>query len=94
MTDASIAEIYALAAAALTQPNQPAHRDQARFHVHAFPFIPTDATMGRYSTKYPQWRTFWDNLREGYDAFERDRQPPHVQVVDKKYLVTAASSDR
>ena len=29
-----------------TQPNQPAHRDQARFHVHAFPFIPTDAYMG------------------------------------------------
>ena len=93
MTDASIAEIYALAAGALTQPNQPVQMGQARFHVHAFPFIPTNAAMAHYSTKYPQWRTFWDNLREGYDAFERDRQPPRVQVVDKKYLVTAASGD-
>ena len=93
MTDASIAEIYALAAGALTQPNQPAHRGEACFQVHAFPFIPTDAAMARYSTKYPQWRTFWANLREGYDAFERDRQPPHIDVVNKKYVVKAASGD-
>lgn len=93
MTDASIAEIYALAAGALTQPNQPAHRGEACFQVHAFPFIPTDAAMARYSTKYPQWRTFWANLREGYDAFERDRQPPRVNVVNKKYVVKAASGD-
>jgi len=92
MTDASIAEIYALAAGYLTQPTQPTGTGKASFQVHAFPFVPTDAAMAYHSAKHPQWRSFWENLREGYDAFEQDRQPPRVHVLHKQYVVTALST--
>ena len=77
MTDAQIEEIYALI--------REAYRGGQRFfQVHAFPFRMTDANMQRYEGH--RWYDFWRNLKEGYDLFERDRIPPAIGVLDKRYV--------
>ena len=32
---------------------------------------------------------FWTNLKTGWDWFERERIPPNVTVVDKRYAFGA-----
>jgi murein L,D-transpeptidase YafK len=32
-----------------------------------------------------EWFDFWTQLREGYDAFERNKVPPEVTVRDGRY---------
>jgi len=77
MTDAQIEEIYALI--------REAYRGGQRyFQVHAFPFRMSDANMQRYEGH--RWYGFWHNLKEGYDLFERDRIPPGIGVLDKRYV--------
>jgi murein L,D-transpeptidase YafK len=77
MTDNYIEEIYALADAAL-------RNGQPSFQVHAFPFRLTDATLARH--KASQWFSFWQNLQEGYDYFEKHKTPPKVTVNKKRYV--------
>jgi murein L,D-transpeptidase YafK len=36
--------------------------------------------------KSSEWYSFWTNLKEGYDHFERDRVPPLVGTRDRKYV--------
>ena len=76
MTDAKIEEIYTLCAAA---------RDhgQARFRVHLLPFRMTEARMAKAAGS--PWETFWKNLKEGYDEFEKTRVPPATSVRDGRY---------
>ena len=38
-----------------------------------------------------EWRAFWQNLMEGYDSFEKSKQPPDVLVQDKKYVFDEAT---
>ncbi len=78
MTDALIEEIYALA-------REQYSNGQESFPVHAYPFRMTEANMARY--KGHQWYSFWQSLKEGYDAFETTRQVPTVTVCEKKYHV-------
>ena len=77
MTDAGIEEIYALADAAFRQ-------GQPLFRVHLFPFRMTEDTIQEYQDS--NWYPFWQNLKEGYEFFERVGQPPNVEVQNKRYV--------
>jgi murein L,D-transpeptidase YafK len=80
MTDSGIEEIYLMAESALAG-------GQPFFRVHAFPFRLTDANLARHAGS--PWSGFWQNLREGYDIFERERVPPEVAVKDGDYVFAA-----
>ena len=36
--------------------------------------------------KESEWIEFWNNLKEGYDFFEKNKIPPNVEVANKKYI--------
>lgn len=75
--DDAIEEVYTLLEASL-------HAGQRRVDVHVFPFrLGPDA---RERIDASPWRDFWENLGEGYAAFERDGVPPRVSVVGKRYV--------
>lgn len=76
MTDEKIEEIYTLCSAA-HQGGQPF------FRVHIFPFRMTEEAM-KASSDSPH-AAFWKNLKEGYDAFEKNHIPPDVSVADGVY---------
>ncbi|MES2474432.1 MAG: murein L,D-transpeptidase family protein [Verrucomicrobiota bacterium] len=78
MTDAKIEEIYTLCDAAL-------HGGQAYFRVHLFPFRMTADRMAQISNTDANF-AFWQNLQQGYDAFEKSKIPPDVSVLDKRYI--------
>lgn len=80
MTDLVIEEIHTLVDAAL-------RNDQESFPVHIFPFRMTPANLARHESS--EWFSFWSNLKEGYDLFERDRRPPAVQVREGRYVFGA-----
>lgn len=77
MTDEIIADIFALARESFSGGQQ-------AFQVQAFPFRMTDENMARHVDH--KWYSFWQNLKEGYDAFERDRLPPKVTVCGRRYV--------
>ncbi len=81
MTDGVVEEIYILAREAIAG-------GQESFQVQAYPFRMTTANMAKH--KDDQWSGFWQNLKEGYDYFEITRQPPKVDVCDKRYLINAS----
>ncbi|MRX26902.1 2-dehydro-3-deoxyphosphooctonate aldolase [Kangiella sp. HZ709] len=77
MTDPLIEEIYILADAAL-------NKGQPFFRVHAFPFRMSQENMKRY--KNNQWFSFWENLKEGYDYFEKNKFPPNTENNQGSYI--------
>lgn len=77
MTDANIAEIYALAREAF-------NAGQRSFQVQAYPFRMTAENMAKYRSN-PNM-PFWKNLKEGSDHFEVTRLEPKVAVCGKKYV--------
>ena len=81
MTDPVIAEVYQLTSAAL-------QKGQAHIPVHVFPFRMTDANLDKYRTC--EWYQFWQNLKEGYDTFERTHRPPRISVCDNRYIIQEA----
>jgi len=82
MTDARIEEIFALVDASL-------RNGQPFFRVHIFPFRMTDKNMQKY--KHSKWYKFWENLKKGYDFFEKKgHNPPSVKVKDKQYVFEAS----
>lgn len=81
MTDAVNAELYDLVSAAF----------RAGVHhvpVHVFPFRMTESAMTAHAGG--AWRAFWDDLKLGYDSFERTRLPPHISVCGKRYRIEDA----
>lgn len=76
MTDTIIEEIWRVAEAALKE-------GQEQIPVHVFPFRMSDSNMERH--KNSEWKDFWANLKEGYDAFERTNYPPKVSVCERRY---------
>jgi murein L,D-transpeptidase YafK len=78
MTNAVMAEIFALTEAAL-------RAGQPRVDVHVFPFRMTEANLAAQSGS--PWLDFWRNLKEGYDAFEDTRLPPRIGICDRRYVV-------
>ncbi len=81
MTDAYMAEIYALSEAALKG-------GQPFFRVHIFPFVLTEDRLE--NDKNHQWHAFWKNLKTGYDYFEQHKRPPDVQVDNGHYVFSAS----
>ncbi|HWB05389.1 MAG TPA: murein L,D-transpeptidase family protein [Verrucomicrobiales bacterium] len=77
MTDPQIELIYLIVEAAL-------RGKQDEFQVHIFPFRMTAERLAK--EKSSEWYSFWTNLKEGYDHFERDRVPPLVGTRDRKYV--------
>ena len=76
MTDTIIEEIWRVTEAALKE-------GQDHIPVHAFPFRMTEQNLALADDS--EWKDFWLNLKEGYDAFERTRYPPKVSVCEKRY---------
>ncbi len=77
MTDAYIDEIYALGVAALSA-------GQPFFRVHAFPFKLEGERLSKHTSN--DWYSFWLNLKEGYDYFNKHKKPPNVEVSSGRYV--------
>ncbi len=77
MGDENIEEIYTLMEAAL-------RGGQKNIDVHVFPFR-FDST--KIDWQHSQWRTFWNDLKTGFDAFNQTRKTPIVTVVNKRYRI-------
>jgi len=80
ITDESIEDVYLLTEASITNGHN--------VPVHAFPFRMTARNMERHNAS--QWTPFWENLKEGYDAFELTKTPPQISVSsghqNRKYV--------
>ena len=76
MTDEKIEEIFTLCAAAHGH-------GQRAFRVDIFPFRMTAGRMAKAAGS--PWESFWKNLQQGYDAFEKTHLPPAVSVRDGRY---------
>ena len=78
LSDRDIEEVYALVDAGLRY-------GQSGVPVHIFPFKMTDENMKRYQGHF--WKGFWENLKVGYDLFEKEGfRPPQAIVQNKKYV--------
>jgi murein L,D-transpeptidase YafK len=65
---------------------------QCPFKVHIFPAVMRGSQWEEFAreetAKNPVLGPFWDELRAGYDAFEKSHQVPDVTVLaDGKYVV-------
>ncbi|MGE8107065.1 hypothetical protein ACQKP1_25605 [Allorhizobium sp. NPDC080224] len=80
VTDQGVGEIYALVQKALAG-------GQERFQVQAYPFRMTAENMAghRDDANFP----FWQNLKEGYDAFELAKRQPKVSACGRRYVFNA-----
>lgn len=81
--DPSIEEIYLLADASLKG-------GQREIPVHAFPFRMTPRNMDRHAGS--GWKFFWENLKQGYDAFETTKIPPQPRHENYKYVFKTPDS--
>ena len=77
MTDARIDEIYAVIESAL-------ERGQREIDIAIYPFELTE--MALQSEAASPWLGFWQNLKEGFDLFEREGVPPRVAACDGRYV--------
>jgi len=85
MTDENVSEIYAFAREALRGGRQ------GKFLVAAYPFRMTPENMARHADH--EHFAYWQMLKEGYDHFELTRQPPKVDVCEKRYVFNQQSED-
>jgi murein L,D-transpeptidase YafK len=70
LTDPAIEEIYLLTEASIAGGHN--------VPVHIFPFRMTPRNMARHTDS--KWLPFWQNLKEGYDAFELTQIPPEISL--------------
>jgi hypothetical protein len=70
MTDERVEELWTMASAV--------HHGEERVHVHIFPA--RDLAGLLREPGHEDQRAFWENLKEGYDLFERTRRLPHVDA--------------
>lgn len=77
MTDAGIAEIYALARETFKGGN-------SSFQLQIFPFRMTTTNMARHATS--PHLDFWKDIKEGHDYFELTKTPPVWDVCEKQYI--------
>lgn len=85
MTDEGISEIYAFARDALR------YGLQDQFQVQAFPFRMTPENMARFADH--EYFDYWTMLKQGYDHFELTKQPPKVDVCEKRYVFNMQAED-
>jgi len=81
MTNPVSAELYDLVVGAF-------RGGQQHIPVHVFPFRMTDANLAAEGDG--RWQGFWDDLKTGYDSFERTHLPPHVSVCARRYQIRDA----
>ena len=77
MTDGGIEDIFTLMDAAFKN-GQPFVR------VHVFPFPMSKKNISRKSNR--GHTAFWNNLKEGWDMFYKNKRPPNVEVQNKRYV--------
>src|SRR5262249_25095691 len=80
MTDRAMDEIYELADQALGN-------GQDAIQVQIFPFRMQEGSMVAHAQS--KWLEFWQNLKQGYDAFEEAHVPPSISACAGKYVVTS-----
>jgi murein L,D-transpeptidase YafK len=80
MTDAGIAEIFALARETFKGGNQ-------SFQLQIFPFKMTPAKLALQASN--QHLGFWKDIKEGYDLFELTKTPPVWDVCERQYIFNA-----
>lgn len=80
LTDAGVAEIYAVAREALKG-------GQTAFQVQAFPFRMTAENMAK-NRGDPNF-DFWTNLKQGHDLFEVSKRQPTVSYCGRRYVFDA-----
>lgn len=78
MTNAAMDEIWRIVTAALW-------RGQGRFHVHVYPFRMTG--WNRRLHRGNRWNSFWTDLQDGHDVFDRTHVPPRISVCRQRYVV-------
>jgi murein L,D-transpeptidase YafK len=89
MTDRGIEEIYGFVESALKA-------GQKEIPVHIFPFRLTEANLARETSGgflafvsggggNQQWAGFWHNLKQGYDLFEQNGEPPAAFACGDHY---------
>ena len=80
MTDEQVQDIYALA-------RESFKGGQRSFQVQAFPFRMTAENMAKH--RKSEHYGFWQMLKRGYDHFEVTKQPPKIDVCEKRYVFDA-----
>jgi len=79
MTNPTIEEIYTLMYKAF-------EAGQQKIDLAIFPFRMSDEHLDEFSGS--SYFAFWKTLKPGYDLFEKNRVPPIVTVVNKRYAFT------
>jgi len=82
MTDAVIDEVWKLVTSALDN-------GQARFQAQVYPFRMTDKNMAWHAKD--KNASYWRQLKEGNDLFERSNIPPQVNVCRGRYVFQPGS---
>ncbi len=94
MTDRGIDEIYGYVAAAIGA-------GQHEVPVHIFPFRMTNSNLASEtgqgllafaSSGNEQYASFWRNLKEGYDLFDRTGEPPTAYACNGRYAFNASAA--
>ena len=85
VTDDKIQEIYLLAVEAK-------NNGQKEIHVDIFPAKLTNEALPGLTKEFPAHASFWENLKLGYDYFEKHKTIPAVKV-DRKgaYIISKTS---
>jgi murein L,D-transpeptidase YafK len=85
MTDAQIAEIYAIARSSFTGGQQ-------AIQMQSFPFRMTPENLAKH--RLDPHIAFWKNLKEGADHFEVTKEEPQVAYCGKRYVFNATADAR
>jgi murein L,D-transpeptidase YafK len=83
MTDAQIAEIYAIARSAF-------NGGQRAIQMQSYPFRMTAENLAKH--RLDPNIGFWKNLKEGNDHFEVTKEEPTVAYCDRRYIFNAQSN--
>jgi murein L,D-transpeptidase YafK len=85
LTDEYIKELYWICVLAK-------NAGQAKIPVHIFPCRLSPSNLEKLKKLRKEYKSFWENLKEGYDYFEEQKVPPAVSVnSDGAYTFRAAS---
>jgi murein L,D-transpeptidase YafK len=85
MTDAQIAEIYAIARSSFTGGQQ-------AIQMQSYPFRMTPENLAKH--RLDPHIAFWKNLKEGSDNFEVTKEEPQVAYCGKRYVFNAQADGR
>ena len=84
MTDAQIAEIYAIARTSFAG-------GQRAIQMQSYPFRMTPENLAKH--RLDQNMAFWKQLKEGNDHFEVTQKEPRVAFCGRRYVFNAAPGD-